>query len=604
MNFHLKDTIGDADRTDVARAAAIPVTFSDCIGLFQPRAQLALSRSAAVLFLSPWGLEELRSRKLWRKLAERFADAGFASLRFDYPGTGSSLDEADFSQGLSVWTDSILHAADTLKALSGCRRIILVGQSIGAALGAFEAGRREDVDGLALLAPVVNGRFYLREINLWSKAIDDSLELEERLRDRGGVTIAGFEMPDDIAASIRRLDLMGIEKSPAAHCFLAGREARPADAALADHLAGLGCNVERRAYSGYDDLISNPMNATVSVEMMESLVGWAQRISTVSQGPVEGKMAVADRARPLRGSGFEEMPVRFGQGDHLFGIVCRPTGQDTGVTAILLTTSYDHQSGWARSSVDIARNLARSGVASLRFDSANVGDSPPVSGRQEEILYDDIQMLDTRTALDYMSVSRAGPAMVVGRCSGAYVAFRSCVEDPRWAACVAINPYAFVWDPTLSGAAALQVAPKALQEYAQKALSTETVRRLLKGEINVRHAVTNIARALSRRIMKVVLPVFGILSDDERRDRALKSELKTLVERSLKLSLIYSRNDPGLENFHHHFGAGGKGLKPFPDVTVTMVADADHNFTPRAARALLVNHVVEFARALAAGTRC
>ncbi len=45
-----------------------------------------------MLFVSPWGFEEMCSRKFFRVAAEHFSDIGVPSLRFDYRGTGDALD--------------------------------------------------------------------------------------------------------------------------------------------------------------------------------------------------------------------------------------------------------------------------------------------------------------------------------------------------------------------------------------------------------------------------------------------------------------------------------------------------------------------------------
>lgn len=71
----------------------------------------------------------------------------------------------------------------------------------------------------------------------------------------------------------------------------------------------------------------------------------------------------------------------------------------------------------------MARELARNGVASLRFDAANIADSPPVEGVPEQVLYDVRQNDDVVAALDFLSAQIAGPIVAAGRCSGAYLAF-------------------------------------------------------------------------------------------------------------------------------------------------------------------------------------
>ena len=85
-------------------------------------------------------------------------------------------------------------------------------------------------------------------------------------------------------------------------------------------------------------------------------------------------------------------------------MLCEPLGPRSGATVVILGTAYDRHSGWGRSSVMMARNLAAAGVASLRFDGANIGDSPPVPGVPDQVLYQDSQIDDVRAAaLDFLA---------------------------------------------------------------------------------------------------------------------------------------------------------------------------------------------------------
>ncbi len=100
------------------------------------------------------------------------------------------------------------------------------------------------------------------------------------------------------------------------------------------------------------------------------------------------------------GEGFTETPVRFGTNNRLVGILCTPRVAVAGkVAALLLSSGYDPMSGWARSSVRLARSLAAQGISSLRFDGANVADSPPMMGTSQQVLYDISQIIDVETLL-------------------------------------------------------------------------------------------------------------------------------------------------------------------------------------------------------------
>src|SRR5690606_25014501 len=201
----------------------------------------ATPRSAAVLFLSSWGFEEMCTRKFFRILAERMAVEGIASLRFDYPSTGDALDRDDVT--LADWEASVLAAAGQLRALSGCRTLILVAEGLGSAIDERIKERLEGLAGIAHLAPSLVGRTYLRELAGWSKMVDEGLGLGEDQRMTEGVAIASHVMPPKIAEEVRRLNLAKPERTVAANYLVLERPVRVADTGLADALRAAGADV-------------------------------------------------------------------------------------------------------------------------------------------------------------------------------------------------------------------------------------------------------------------------------------------------------------------------------------------------------------------------
>ncbi len=570
------------------RSAALPVTFADTVGLFMPA--VAPSRDAAVLFLSPWGFEEMCVRKFWRILAEDLADTGIASLRFDYPGTGDALDVAD--EGLAAWVEAALAAAAELKALSGCERLILVSQGLGGTIAATLGERLSGVDGIAFLAPVISGRAYLRELTVWSRMIDESMGLSEAQRQTEGVTVASLRMPDGIADVVRKLNLMTLGRLDTPNCLVLTRPARPGDIDFAHHVETLASHVEQAVYEGYDDLVSNPTVATMPMAAGRKIVEWARSVAT-RPAAIGSAGLIPPAAEPLAGEGFRETPARFGKGERMFGILCEPQGARTGATALLLTTAYDRHAGWGRMSVTMARALARDGIASLRFDTANVGDSPPLSGAPEQVLYSREQYRDVAEALDFLEAKRLLPAYLVGRCSGGYLAFQAAVRDARCDGLVTVNPYSFHWDESKSVDEALRFAPRSLETYGRKLLQRETLKRLLGGQIDAKNAMLNMATGLARRGMRTSRRLLGAFPFFAAAQGPVLSGFRSLARRGVDMSLIYSAHDIGLDHLHDQFGENGAGLKHFPDIRLTIIPEADHNLSPPYARKVYLREVRE-----------
>ncbi|WP_245422839.1 alpha/beta fold hydrolase [Neorhizobium huautlense] len=602
-----KTTMMDAEKTARLEVQASPLqprqaaesfTFGSTVGLFAPPSPDTAVSGLAVLFASPWGLEEMCTRKFWRIISEKLADRGIASLRFDYPGTGDALDGKDFTEGLSVWSDSLIAAAGRLKVLSGCERIVVVSQGLGAVVATAAAGQIEGLEAIAYLAPVISGRLHLRELAVWSKVVDENLGLSEAQRDKSGVSIASLTMPAEIADNIRKVNLMALERAPAMQALVIGRADRPADREFASRLATLGVTVTEQAFDGYDKLVSNPAISKLPLTVADRLVDWIAAI------PIPEHLATWPQpviVSPLAGDGFAETPVRFGSNNRLSGIVCEPLHERGAATVLFLTSAYDRHAGWGRTTAAMARMLARSGIPSLRFDPANAGDSPPVPGRPEQVLYHSTQNGDVSEAIDFLETRALAPVIVAGRCSGAYLGFQSALTDARIAGGVLVNPAVFRWRPGRSVEDAIVNGTRSLDDYGKRVLRAETFKRVLQGDVDLRAAIRNIAKALTKRLSHRMTHVFRDFTSE---GREIYRAFDRLKRRGVQVSLIYSENDLGLDHYNFYFGRDGAGLARFPNVSATIIPDADHNLTPDHARDVYLQAVQQLAFRLApsAGT--
>ncbi|MBW6424421.1 alpha/beta hydrolase [Rhizobium sp. XQZ8] len=571
------------------RSAAEPLTFGGTVGLFTPPSAGVKPSSVAVLFASPWGLEEMCTRKFWRIIAENLADRGIASLRFDYPGTGDALDEVDFHAGLSVWGDSLVQAGERLRAFSGCSRIVVIAQGLGAAVATGAADRIEGLEAIAYLAPVVSGRMHLRELAVWSRVVDENLGLGEEYRSKDSASIASLTLPAEITEEVRRFNLMSLDRAPARRALVVARPDRPADKEFAIYLKALGVNVEEQPFGGYQQLVSNPAIARLPVDVAENLADWVAGLPfAADQSPVRRAIV----AEPLEGNGFSETPVRFGSRNRLSGMLCEPSHGRKGATVLFLTSAYDRHAGWGRATVKMARALARSGIASLRFDTASAGDSPPVPGRPEQVLYHSTQNADVTEAIDFLESRRLTPVVAAGRCSGAYLAFQTSLGEPRIAGEVLVNPIVFRWKPGRSVDEAIVNGSRSLEDYTRRALRLETFRRIVRGEVNLTAAMRNVIGGIGARVRNKVLHIFrGFMPEG----RAIYSAFRTLNERGTPVCLLYSEHDLGIEQYDFYFGHDGAGLARFPNVLPAIIPDADHNLTPEHARDIYFNALRQMA---------
>lgn len=557
-------------------AVDFPVTFAGTAGLYHAPDE---ATDTAVLFISSWGFEELCARKFWRLLAADLGRQGMASLRFDYPGTGDALDLADWSAGLDIWLESVRAAAKVLRDLSGARRLLLVGHGIGAALAWRAAESLEDVAGIALAAPAPSGRRWVREFMALSRIADHGEIVHAT--PPSGPAMGEQTIPEAVLAAIRGLDVSKPEKAPAPDILVLTQEGRTSDTAFVEHLASLDARVRSMPFEGYDLFARDVLMSIPPLAAIGALAEWASGLKGAGEAVVRPALP---QAEPLAGDGFIETPVRFGEADRLYGVLCEPRGARQGATVMLLSTGYDRMSGWGRITVRLCRDLARAGIPAFRFDFANVADSPPHPEAPEQVMYNESLVRDAGEALAFLDGRGLSPVVVSGRCSGGYTAFRCGVRYAAVKAVVPVNPFDFSLPPETDVDALLNASLQPLASYGGKMRSGGFWKRVLKGEVNVARGVRNLARMLLTKAMAKVLPVlvrFPFLSPGL---AAAARDFGTVAANGTDVVLLYSAGDIGVPNLEARFGKDGYLLKRYANTRLSFMADADHNLTTPPAR--------------------
>ena len=552
-----------------------PVTLGGFGGFFHPGGS-----PLAVLMLSPIGFEEMCVRSTWRSLASLIAAEGLACLRFDYPGTGDALDPVA-PDGIEDWKDAIRHAADWLKQTAGVSEIALVGQGLGATLALELASGVAGVRAVVAMAAVDNGRHYLRELAAWSRIVTDSIGIGRDPLDENGLAVAGLTLPPGRAEAIKAIRLEALAQSPAADVLVVGRMMSDRDSVLADRLGALGSRVTRQDFEGYETLMTDPTQARPPMPTLARIAGW---LAGLVPAGTRGVAMAAPCPTPIIGDGFEEIAGRFGPDGRLFGVLCRPNGVVDAPTLVFTNAGHDYHIGWARVTVALSRALALAGYASFRFDLDGIGDSPAHPGAPAEVLYSGAHVADAAAAVDHVAALTRGRIIMVGRCSGGYAALQAAVQRPRVTDLVIVNTQRFVWDRTEDVATAVRYGHRSVANFGATLMKRDTLRRLVRGQLNVGQAGRYILRSIGTKASRRLAPFLGGLSHQARLHRDVHRQFRALEQRGTRVSMLFSSDDAGLNEFHAYFGKHGQRLKSYRLVTMQLIPDADHNFTHRGAR--------------------
>ena len=215
----------------VSPASSAPCAFKGCRGFFSPG-----TADTGVVLCPPWGLEELATRMAWQRLAGAIAAAGYPCLRFDYPGTGASLGSMTSITDIAQWTQAAGAAAGFLRAYSGVKQFVFIGQSLGAAVAMEAASQRLDVTGLILIAPAANGAAYARSLKA----------LAERPGESTGLDLAGYCLSAPMIESLERLDPLKSGTGGLKSVVVFDRADRKAGAHVSEHFRrhGLASSLE------------------------------------------------------------------------------------------------------------------------------------------------------------------------------------------------------------------------------------------------------------------------------------------------------------------------------------------------------------------------
>jgi hypothetical protein len=186
---------------------------------------------------------------------------------------------------------------------------------------------------------------------------------------------------------------------------------------------GLGSSsYEQLDATGQDALLDvPPLSAVIPWKSIHDITAWLTD-GAPPPGPispperVEASVGTDAAGRPIR-----ERAVRLGE-IGLFAITTRPEGGGSGPWMMFVNVATEHHIGPGRLWVDLARDWARYGIRSVRFDLSGVGDSPVHPAQRENVTYAR-QWLDDLPALaSGVSPDDPSDTVFIGLCSGGYSA--------------------------------------------------------------------------------------------------------------------------------------------------------------------------------------
>jgi dienelactone hydrolase len=574
-----------ADRRKRAR----PLVLNGCFGWLHVERD-DVGSDTAILLCPALSWDALHSHHTMRRLADAFASAGYPTLRFSYPGTGDSLELAETdaapAEHWSCWQDSLHHAADWLRRATGARRLILVGLRIGATLATLVSQSRDDVAGLVLLAPVLRGKSYIRQL-----CMEAQLETGVSIRPDEGLDFHELCLSPESVRLISRVDLQTSEFGrPVQVAIFEQAASRLVDNCVAAWRGG-GATVSCLGFAGLAPMLQQTIHGDTRMADLSGIIRWVR--GALPALPVPLPPAALTQNKLLQPPPYRETPLCFGEGEKLFGILCQPRSPTSEVVVIIGNTGRDPHYGVARFGVEFARHLATQGIPSFRIDFAGLGDSIGPAGQEDELsaLFETDRCPDITAAIDTLEGFGYRRFAMHGLCSGAYHGFHGAVADRRIEALLLVNFPKFVWEPgdTVEHAVREMAPPR---HYVGKLWRRDFWRRLARNQVPVGSILRAQAARLDGRVRHYLLlglERLGVIGPRSPARRAMA----TLAARGVKVLFLYSPVDPGIDAMEQAFGRGGVGLAEF-GAAIRIVPGVDHLLSGRQMRRTVAALMVDF----------
>ena len=562
-----------------------PVTFKGCFGwLHAPRD--GAGSDVGVVICTGLIQDALLAYGSLRVLADDLAAAGYATLRFDYPGTGDSCDDATEKDGhWTAWQLSIDDAANWLRATTGAKRLVLVGLRLGTTLATLAAARREDVASLLLFEPVISGRNYVRQLAL-------EVEMLSGARPAKGedLYLREFRFAPATLDQIGGVDLRKVTLKTGTHVAVCAQTEGKAAEDAATAWRAAGAEVVNIPWTGLDPLVRHKIIDEDILADFTTVLQWMRMsapVQTVAMQVVTGDAV-------LHPAGCIETPVQFGPDRRLFGVLCRPRDSTPGTVVLLGNAGHDPHYASARHAVTLSRKLAARGMASLRLDYAGLGDSIGPAGKERMLshVFAVDRGPDVSAAVDALQGLGYRHFGIEGLCSGAFHAFRTALAEPRISTVLVVN-LPFFTLPAGNVLGYLEQKDRSPGEYLAKLLRSRTWATLLSGKVDYYGIFVGQLGRLRTRIKARLLGLarrVGLLREQSFAKRAMTE----LAKRGTTTLFLFSPGEEAEGAFALEFGPTGDGLAAYKGAAMHVIPGMDHHLTAAAGRVAAEALMVEY----------
>ena len=568
--------------------------------------------SVGLLICKPFGYEATCSHRSVRTFAETACSLGIPTLRFDYLGTGDSAEIDPQADQIAVWSHDVEAAIAELQQRTGVRQVILLGIRLGGLIASLVSQRNSAVSALILIAPIVSGARYVRQLLLTRLAgisanqAESGSETAEVAPDHSAeasIEVSGFPLAAATLKSLKGIDLMSMAiVSPVRHMLIIDGGISPNALGWAQKLAAGPWHSSYLTLPGLVEMIfRSPLRAVVPLAVVDAIREWllvriGEPMLSVDSSPSRPSVAVMHEHPQAKLEGppgariatIAERPVFIAADSLLFGIVTEPSPSERrrrGV--ILLNSGADNHIGANRLHVSLARRWVQHGYVVLRLDLGGLGDSSTRENGTDDEVFPTTAVDEIRIAMEFLRKQYGVEHMTLaGVCSGAYHVLRAAVANLPVNLMLMINPQNYFWkEGSRIDELQLVEVVRYPTVYPGRVFSGAAWKKLLGGKVSITRVLRVYIQRMGLAIESIVRDVarsFGIKLPHD-----VGSELQTVAARGVRIAFFFARNEPGVDLLR--LQAGSEIRRLGDNCRIHILDCGDHIFSVRSDREKLEN---------------
>ncbi|MCS3779655.1 hypothetical protein [Tsukamurella ocularis] len=361
----------------------------------------------AVLLVPPLAKEQYDALRGLRRLAATLAADGLAVLRFDYLGTGDSAGSAGLPDAAEGWIASVRHADAYLRGL-GTGAPAVVALRAGTAI----AGAAGLAPPAAVLWDPIGGRPFARAQGTLARIAIGA----------GPETWIGLDVH---ATAVARIATLPADALAAPRILIA---ARPGVAPVGPD------DADRIAVDGMPEFVEPSAHLVrIPDAAVADIAAWLGAAL-----PDAAPVLVAPELRTsARFDGVEERIEDIGGAAAIRTV---PAGSAARRSVLLCATANDTRHGPNRAWVQLARDAASAGAATLRFDRRGTGEAGTVGPGEAVALFPPTGVDDAAAAASSLD----SPLLTAGVCSGSWYAAHAARAEAAQTT-VLVNTVLYSW---------------------------------------------------------------------------------------------------------------------------------------------------------------